>query len=57
MYKVDINLDKTVATAAPTTPNAGNPKFPKINNELKTKVYYKESKDAKGYGYLKDFVK
>ena len=27
------------------------------NNELKTKVYYKESKDAKGYGYLKDFVK
>ena len=23
------------------------------NNELKTRIYYKESKDAKGYGYLK----
>lgn len=23
------------------------------NNELKTKIYYKESKDTKGYGYLK----
>ena len=23
------------------------------NNELKTKIYYKESKDAKGYNYLK----
>ena len=23
------------------------------NNELKTKIYYKESKDAKGYDYLK----
>ena len=26
-----INLAITVAMAAPRTPNAGNPKFPKIN--------------------------